>query len=97
MVNLYSDKTFDLIKSEVVKYYNDRRSKGLSGYDITKDDVVVVWYGFILGSFKAWVTTSIQDGMYYEVTYNLQKNEMYIDAYKRWENVCIEFGIEVDS
>lgn len=30
------------------------------------------------------------DGMYYEVTYNGDKNECYIDAYKKWQNVCIE-------
>jgi hypothetical protein len=27
--------------------------------------------------------------MYYELTYNGDKDELYFDAYKKWENVCI--------
>ena len=28
--------------------------------------------------------------MYYEITYNGDKDEAYIDAYKKWENYKIE-------
>lgn len=28
--------------------------------------------------------------MYYEVTYNGDKKEMYLDAYKKWDNKCIK-------
>lgn len=28
--------------------------------------------------------------MYYEVTYNGDKKETYLDAYKKWENVCVK-------
>lgn len=28
------------------------------------------------------------DGMYYEFTYNGDKDELYMDAYKKWENIC---------
>jgi hypothetical protein len=27
--------------------------------------------------------------MYYEITHNGDKGETYLDAYKKWENVCI--------
>jgi len=27
--------------------------------------------------------------MYYEVTYNGDKNETYVDVYKKWDNVCV--------
>ena len=27
--------------------------------------------------------------MYYELTYNGDKKELYLDAYKKWENKCI--------
>jgi hypothetical protein len=27
--------------------------------------------------------------MYYEVTYNGDKQETYIDVYKKWENICV--------
>ena len=32
------------------------------------------------------------DGMYYEVTYNGDKDEIYFDAYKKFENRCIKVG-----
>ena len=30
--------------------------------------------------------TTLPDGMYYEVTYNGDKKEVYLDAYKKFEN-----------
>lgn len=51
-------------------------------------EVYVVWNAYILGNMKALLSTTLEDGMYYEVTYNKAKNEIYLDAYKRFENVC---------
>ena len=28
--------------------------------------------------------------MYYEVTFNGDKNKYYLDVYKKWENICIK-------
>jgi len=28
--------------------------------------------------------------MYYELTYNGNKNELYMDAYKKWENIKLD-------
>ena len=53
-------------------------------------DVFVVWNCFILGNQKAMISTTIPDGMYYEVTYNAAKDEIYLDAYKKFENRCIK-------
>lgn len=50
-------------------------------------DVYVVWNCYILGHNKALLSTNLADGMYYEVTYNSNKNEVYLDAYKKFENV----------
>lgn len=52
-------------------------------------DVVAVWYCYILGGWKCLLTTDIPDGMYYEVTYNREKGEAYLDAYKKFDNVKI--------
>ena len=51
-------------------------------------DVFVVWNAYILGNMKALLSTTLPDGMYYEVTYNKAKNEIYLDAYKKFENIC---------
>lgn len=51
------------------------------------DNVYVVWFCYILGGWKALVSTSLPDGMYYEVTCNISKREIYLDAYKKFKNV----------
>ena len=52
--------------------------------------VFVVWQCYILGNVKWLLSTTLQDGMYYELTYNKAKNEFYLDAYKKFENQCIK-------
>ena len=51
--------------------------------------VYVVWFCYILGGWKCLVSTTLPDGMYYEVTYDKSKNSMYLDAYKKFENIEI--------
>ena len=55
-------------------------------------NVFVVWQCYILGNAKYLVSSTLPDGMYYEVTYNAQKGEYYLDAYKKFENRCIPDG-----
>lgn len=78
-----------LIKSTVVDYANNHIDK-TDHKTITEDDVFIVWLCKTLQNHKALVSTTISDGMYYELTYNGDKNELYLDAYKKWENKCIE-------
>lgn len=78
-----------LAKATVADYANRHIDK--SGRKIiTEDDVYIVWLCKTLQNHKALVSTTISDGMYYELTYNGDKNELYLDAYKKWENKCIE-------
>lgn len=73
-------------KELVVNYFNNRVDK-TDKKTITEDDVFIVWFCKTLQNWKALVSTTISDGMYYEVTHNGDKNETYLDAYKKWENV----------
>lgn len=59
------------------------------GKKITEDDVFIVWSCKTLQNNKALASTTLSDGMYYELTYNGDKDELYFDAYKKWENICI--------
>lgn len=42
--------------------------------------------------WKYLMSTDLHDGMYYEVTYNGDKQEWYLDAYKKFENRCISMS-----
>ena len=52
-------------------------------------DVYIVWMCKVLQNNKALLSTSLFDGMYYEITYNGNTDEFYLDAYKKFENRCI--------
>ena len=54
------------------------------------DDIYVVWFCKTLQNWKVLISTTLPDGMYYEVTYNGDKKEIYLDAYKKFENKCIK-------
>jgi hypothetical protein len=57
---------------------------------MTEDDVYIVWLCKTLQNHKAMLSTMVLDGMYYEFTWNGDKNEGYLDVYKKWENVVIK-------
>lgn len=75
-------------KQQVAKYANEHLDKS-DGTQITEDDVFVVWMCKTLQNNKALLSTTLFDGMYYELTWNGDKEELYLDAYKKWENKCI--------
>ena len=72
-------------KQLVVDFFNKEVEK-TDGFTLTVDDVYIVWWSKTLQNWKALVSTNVSDGMYYEVTYNGDKQETYIDAYKKWKN-----------
>lgn len=55
-------------------------------------EVFVVWSCKTLQNHKALLSTTVSDGMYYEITYNGDKKEAYLDAYKKFENKVIMKG-----
>ena len=76
-------------KKQVANYTNDHLDK-TDNKVITEEDVFVVWLCKTLQNNKALLSTTLFDGMYYEITYNGDNDEAYIDAYKKWENYKIE-------
>lgn len=60
-----------------------------SDLDIKEFEVYTVWKCKTLQNWKYMISSTLPDGMYYEVTYNGDKDEMYLDAYKKFENRCI--------
>ena len=51
--------------------------------------VYIVWKNKTLQNWKYLLSTNLPDSMYYELTYNGDKKEWYLDAYRKVENQCI--------
>lgn len=84
-----NEKEFVALCKKVVAQYANAHMDKSDGKEITEEDVFIVWMCKTLQNSKAMVSTKLFDGMYYEVTYNGDKKEIYLDAYKKWENLCI--------
>ena len=82
-------KFFELVKKTVADYTNEHLDKS-DGKQIGTEDVYVVWYCKTLQNWKALASTTMFDGMYYEITINGDKQELYLDAYKKFENRAIK-------
>ncbi|WP_150284345.1 DUF6275 family protein [Rummeliibacillus sp. TYF-LIM-RU47] len=74
---------------EYARSHIDKTDEGALA-SFTEEDVYVVWYSKTLQNAKALLSTNLPDGMYYELTLNGNKNEIYFDAYKKFENKKIE-------
>lgn len=84
-----NEKEFvSLCKKTVAEYVNANLDKS-DGKRITEDDVFIVWMCKALQNNKALASTTLFDGMYYELTYNGNKRELYVDAYKKWQNFTV--------
>lgn len=81
-------------KQVVMDFFNEEAEK-TDGFKLTIDGVYVVWFCKTLQNWKALVSTTVSDGMYYEVTYNGDKDEIYVDAYKKWKNKQIKNTISI--
>lgn len=76
----------ELCRKTVADYFNGHKDATDKNGSISSGDVFIVWYCKTLQNHKALASTMVPDGMYYELTYNGDKNELYMDAYKKWEN-----------
>ena len=84
-----NEKDFAKLARTVVADYTNSHLDKADGKQITEDDVFIVWMCKTLQNNKALASTTLFDGMYYEVTYNGDKKEAYLDAYKKFQNVVI--------
>lgn len=76
-------------KNAIVEYFNSQVDK-TDNTNITPGDVYVVWQCKTLQNNKAMLSTTVTDGMYYEFTWNGDKQEGYLDAYKKWKNILVK-------
>lgn len=81
-----NDKEFmEKAKDMLIEYYNNL-AEITDNYQLTEEDVYIVWMCSTLGNNKALLSTNVTDGMYYEITYDNNQNTFYFDAYKKWSH-----------
>jgi hypothetical protein len=80
----------DRAREAVLNHYNSKHHA--SGSSINMDDVYVVWFAYVLGAWKALVSTTVPDDRYYEVTFDKERGVAYLDEYQKAENVVLVEG-----
>ena len=63
--------------------------------DYQIQDVQIVWMARILGFMKTILIDNGGNARLYEVTYNRERNEMYVDMYSKDKNVVAAIDTEV--
>lgn len=53
------------------------------------NETYIVWFSYTVGNWKALVSTLAEDDLYYEVTHNNERNETYIDTYRKINNTRV--------
>lgn len=56
------------------------------------NDIIMVWFAHTLGYKKGIFIDNGKNNRIYEVTYNRDKNEMYVDEYDKQSNTVFEIG-----
>lgn len=83
-MNKHFKETVNLVKN----YYNSR-VEITDNKRLTDDDIYIVWFCYILGGWKALASTTVSDGMHYEIIFNKDTQEYYLDAYEKRETYCV--------
>jgi hypothetical protein len=76
-------------RKAVVFYHNSHTVFTDEVRPLGAEDVYIVWQCKILQNNKALLSTPTDDGLYYEYTWNGDKNEGYLDVYKKQENIVV--------
>ena len=69
--------------SIVKKYILDHLDKS---DPVPEFEVFTVWKAKALQNWKYLISSTLSDGMYYELTFNGDRREWYLDVYKKFEN-----------
>ncbi len=82
-ITAMDDKAY-IIVGEYIRRHLDKSD------DVPEFEIYIVWKCKTLQNWKYLISTTLFDGMYYELTYNGDKKEWYLDAYKKFENRVVK-------
>ena len=77
-------KAIEIVSSYIIQHLDKSDDVKINDFD-----VYIVWKAKILQNWKYLISSTLPDGMYYELTFNGDKNEWYLDAYKKYDNKVI--------
>lgn len=77
------DKAIDIVYDYIIEHLDKSDT-------VPPFEVYTVWKCKALQNWKYLLSSTLLDGMYYELTYNGDKQEWYLDAYKKFENRVIK-------
>lgn len=84
------DKGVKIVDNEAIAIVRQYILEHLDNSDSAPNfTVYTVWKAKALQNWKYLISSTLYDGMYYELTYNGDKQEWYLDAYKKFENRVI--------
>ena len=81
------EKFIEICKENVKLFENERTD--IDG-KIQIDDVFTVWSCKKLQNSKCLMSTPVKGAYYYEFTLNGDKEEIYMDVYKKAVNICLD-------
>lgn len=77
------EKVINIVKNYILNHLD-------KSDEIPDFSVFTVWKAKVLQNWKYLLSSTLPDDMYYELTYNGDKKEWYLDAYKKFENQVIK-------
>lgn len=80
-----SDKFINIARAIVVEHIQGSEGNYLRKKFI-EENTYVVWLSKTLQNNKAMIGTTLKDDVYYEVTHNGDKEEIYLDSYRKEHN-----------
>ena len=73
------EKAISIVRSYIEKHLDKTDA-------MPEFEVFTVWKVKVLQNWKWLISSSLHDGMYYEVTFNGDKSVFYLDAYKKFQH-----------
>ena len=77
---------------KIIRDYIDSNAKRDKIFPVPEYVVFIVWQCKALQNWKFLLATNLPDQRYYELTYNGDKKEWYLDDYVKLQNTVIREG-----
>lgn len=84
---IQTEKAKQIVKDYIDMLYTSKSEN--SPNDLPAYEILLVWFAKTLKDWRAVITTTLVDGMIYEVMYDGEKNETSLKAYHEIQNMVI--------